>query len=193
MVQCRLGDIASVQTGYSFRSAVEYDKAGSVRVIQMRDLGDDHTVQVDRLGCVDMDASPSQQVFVGDVILRSRGDVATSAIVSTDPGRAVVAAPLLRIRVSDPRVAAEYLNWFINQPPAQAYLSKNAEGSNVKMITKRTLEELEVELPPLERQREIVELWGLADRERKLERHLEERRSQFLSEVMMRHAQGGTR
>jgi hypothetical protein len=185
-----LGDIADIQMGYSFRSGVEPDPRGPVGVIQMKDLGEDQTVVLDALTSVSMHVAAAQQVLVGDIILRSRGDRATSAIVAEHPGRVVVAAPLLRIRVTDDEVQPEYLNWFINQPPAQAHLARHAEGSRVKMISKRALDELQVEVPPPERQAAIVRLAELDARLRALEADLGALRTKLLSEVMLSYAKG---
>lgn len=193
MSRCLLSEIAEIQTGYSFRAAIDYDEAGSARVIQMRDLADDFTVNFASLGCIDIEVIDSQRVAAGDIVIRTRGDSASSAIVVGDPGPAVVAAPLLRIRVADVRVSAAYLNWYINQPPAQAYFAKNAEGSNVKMISKRALAELEVEVPPTQRQQAIVELAGLSARARVLQKAIDARRDNLLSQLMMHYAEGGTR
>ena len=186
-----LHEIADVQMGYSFRFGVEPAAHGPVGVIQMKDLGDDGSVALDSLTRVAMDVAPTHQVLAGDIILRSRGDRASSAIVADDPGRTLVAAPLLRIRVTDERVQPEYLNWYINQPPAQAHLAKHAEGSRVKMISKGALDELEVDLPPLERQAAIVGLAMLAGRAKTVESSLEKLRARLASEVMLHYARGG--
>lgn len=186
-----LKSLASVQMGYSFRTGVQHDRAGSVRVIQMRDLVGDRVADVAQLGCTDMHVPEAQQVRKGDIVFRSRGDTATAAIVDADPGVALVAAPLLRIRIVDGRVLPAYLTWYLNQPPAQAYLAKNAEGSNVKMISKRALEELEVVVPPIAHQERIVALAVLASHDRQLTQEIAARRDSLLCEVMMNHAQEG--
>jgi hypothetical protein len=191
MSSSALRDIAEVQMGYSFRSGVEPAEQGPAGVIQMKDLGDDGTVALGALTRVSMDVAPNHQVLAGDIILRSRGDRASSAIVADDPGRALVAAPLLRIRVTDDRVQPTYLNWFINQPPAQAHLAKHAEGSRVKMISKRALDELEVAVPTLDRQAAIVGLATLAGRAKSVEARLENLRARLASAVMLNYARGG--
>jgi hypothetical protein len=186
-----LHEIADVQMGFSFRSGVEPAVRGPVGVIQMKDLGDDRMVTLGALTRVSMDVAPTHQVLAGDIILRSRGDRASSAIVAADPGHTLVAAPLLRIRITDARVRPAYLNWYINQPPAQAHLAKHAEGSGVKMISKRALDELEVDIPPLERQAAIVRLAALTGRAKTAEARLENLRARLASEVMLNYARGG--
>ena len=185
-----LGELVDVQIGHSFRAGVQPDAAGAVGVIQMRDLGDDNLVCLASLVRVCMDVRPAEQVREGDIIFRSRGDRSTCAIVAVDPGFAVVAAPLLRLRVTDARLLPAYLNWFVNQPPAQEYFAKHAEGSNVKMISKSVLEDLDVEAPSIGRQRDILELAGLSARQRTLNGDIESLRSRLLSDVMMNYARG---
>lgn len=188
-----LKDVAEIQTGYSFRTGVVHDVHGATRVIQMRDLSDDGTVRVTSLSCVQLEISESQRVMVGDVVIRTRGESMSCAIVTQGIGDTVVAAPLLRVRVTAPELSAVYLNWYINQLPAQAYLTMNAEGSNVKMISKRTLEQLQVVIPSLQRQKNTTELAALCSRERVLQRELNECRDRLVTKTMMMYVEGGTR
>jgi hypothetical protein len=183
--------LADVQMGYSFRTGVESNPSAQVGVIQMKDLGDDHIVDLGSLARVTLDVRPDLRVREGDVIFRSRGDRPTCAIVADDPGCTVIAAPLLRLRVTDPRIMPAYLNWLINHPSAQARLARHAEGTYVKMISKRSLEDLEIDVPTLERQRRIVELSRLSARECILRDDRDALRERMVSVIMMSYAQGG--
>lgn len=186
-----LDEIASVQLGYSFRKGVKHDPAGSVCVVQMRDLGEDNVVDPSGLDHVDQDLPQHHALERGDILLRSRGDSVSSAILRRDLGRAVAAAPLLRIRVTDTRILPEFLNWYINQPPAQSYFARHAEGSNVKMISPGALEALPVAIPTLEHQSALVDLAGLTVRERELVRELSRCRSDLLSQITLNYLEGG--
>lgn len=50
----RVKELATVQTGYSFRSRLEAVEDGNLAVIQMKDLLDSNTVSCDDLMRVDM-------------------------------------------------------------------------------------------------------------------------------------------
>ena len=186
-----LKNIASIQMGYSFRARLESINSGNVAVIQMKDLSDNNRVDCSALICIDMD-NPREHHLVkpGDLIFRSRGLSSTSAILLDDPGMAVAAAPLLRIRISDHSIMPEYLNWFISQAPAQAYLTSHAKGTAQKMISKETLDGLEVDVPNLEQQKAIVVLASLGEKEQQIMKKLAERRHQFISTQLTRLAQG---
>lgn len=188
----KIKKIAAVQMGYSFRSRIEASSIGSVAVIQMKDLLDDNTVASYDLVTIEMGAIKEHHfVKKGDLVFRSRGQLTTSAILLEDTGKAVVAAPLLRIRITKPeKVLPEYLNWYISQRDAQIFLTSRAKGTVQKMISKQAIEDLEVSLPSLEKQKSIVEMASLITREQTLLHTLADKREQYISTILMQFARG---
>jgi hypothetical protein len=187
-----LGDITSIQTGYSFRSRLTPLEIGTISVIQMKDLAPDNRVDCSNLARINLSKLKSHHfVKPGDLVFRSRGQVATSAILLDDPGKAVVAAPLLWIRLKGNSVLPEYLNWFINQTHAQFYLASRAKGTAQKMISKEVLDNMEVFVPPLDRQKMIIELAGLLEDELKIMHKLASCRKQYVSNVLMQLVKDG--
>lgn len=191
-MKMKIKKLSTVQMGYSFRSRLEASKSGGVAVIQMRDLHDDNTVNCGGLVKVDMKMVKYHHLAQkGDLVFRSRGHVTTSAVLLDDPGKAVVAAPLLRIRITKPdMILPEYLNWYISQRDAQIFLTSRAKGTVQKMISKQAIEDLDVSLPGLEKQRTIVELASLSAREQTLLHALAEKREQYISTILMQFAKG---
>ena len=192
-MKMKIKKLATVQMGYSFRSRLEASGGGEVAVIQMKDLLDDNTVGCDDLVKIDLDAVKEHHLAQrGDLVFRSRGSLTTAAVLLEDPGKAVVAAPLLRIRVTKPdKVFPEYLNWYISQRDAQIFLTSRAKGTVQKMISKQAIEDLEVALPNLENQKQIVELAMLAAREQSLLQKLADKREQYISTVLMQFVNHG--
>jgi len=189
-VKKKLKEISSVQMGYSFRSRLEASEGGGVAVIQMKDLLDDNTVGCDDLVRINMEAMKDHHLAQrGDLVFRSRGHVTTAAVLLEDPGKAVVAAPLLRIRETKPdKVLPQYLNWYISQRDVQIFLTSRAKGTVQKMISKQVIEDLEVALPSLKKQEDIVELATLIAREQTLLQRLSDKREQYISTVLMQFA-----
>jgi hypothetical protein len=167
-------------------------KSGSIAVIQMKDLTSDNLVNCEELARVDMERPKEHHlVAVGDLIFRSRGLTSSSALLQEYPGDAVLAAPLLRIRVTSDAVLPEYLNWYISQRPAQSYLASCAEGTALKMISKQSLECLEVLAPPIRKQQTIVEIAKMATEEQRILTDLAKKRGQHLSVKLLQLAEGG--
>lgn len=177
--------------GYSFRGRLEAQVAGVISVIQMKDLTEENVVDCRGLARIDeTEIKEHHFVRVGDLIFRSRGVTNTCTILSEGPGNAIVAAPLFRIRITDNRVLPDYLNWYINQSPAQSFLATHSKGTAQKMISKDALEALEIAVPSLERQKAIVELSDLVEREQSLIKKLAEKRKQYLSAKLLNLAEG---
>lgn len=188
----KLRNIATVQMGYSFRSRLETTAGGDVAVIQMKDLADDNTVDCNNLAKIELDSLKKHHLTQhNDLIFRSRGHTLTAAILLSDPGKAVVAAPLLRIRVTKlDRILPAYLNWYLRQQDAQIYLTSCAKGTAQKMISKQTLDGLEVALPPLPIQAQIVTLAKLATHEQHLLHTLANKRKQYINATLRKLTKG---
>jgi len=192
MMTTVLGRLATIQMGYTFRTALQASRNGTIAVIQMKDLATDDTVDCSALTRIDMeDPGEHHLVQPGDLIFRSRGLLSTSAILLHNPGKAVVAAPLIRMRVNNTdSILPEYLNWYISQKDAQSYLTSRARGTTQKMIGVDALRDLEIELPRLEIQKSIVELATLSRTEHRLILAIAERRQRYVQGRLNRLAKG---
>ena len=188
-MRLKLKHIAAVSYGISFRSRVETASHGNVRLIQMKDLGDNNLVNFSSTVYVYLpNPKDYQLVRCGDILFRSRGQRTTAALLDRDSERTVVAAPLLRVRPDISRVIPEYLLWYINQPVSQTYLASRSEGTVVSMISKKELEKLEVRLPSIERQRAIIRFFKLAEREQLLLNEIKKKKALYAQGILMRIA-----
>ncbi len=181
-----LKEIARVQMGLSFRSRIEPEADGNIAVIQMRDLtvrgklGRHNLVKVKMNGINDR-----HLVRRKDLIFRSRGKTTNATIIDKEIEFAVVAAPLLRIRVTSKNILPEYLCWFVNQKAAQGFLHSRATGTAMVMIGKSALDGLQVPLPTLENQEHIVALADWSEKEQWLMRDVAERKAKLVNGVQM--------
>ena len=183
----KLGQIADVRMGYPFRSRLEHEPAGDVAVIQMKDIDDAELRNVqDAIRVLLPEGKAHHLIHEGDLIFRSRGRSNSVALVTADIGRAVLAAPMLLIR---PRgVVPAYLMWFINLPATQAALASLSEGTSVRMISKEAIQDLNVVVPSLARQRQIVAVATLEHQEAALLADLAAQRKRLIDGVLMRYA-----
>lgn len=184
---CRLSEIAEIRSGFAFHSRVDREPAGTVAVIQMKDLGMSTVVNLSACQQVGFPADKQSHLLkAGDLLFRSRGNSYGAAIFPDTNQAAVLAAPLLVIR---PRsVTSAYLHWFINTPKAQAALSKRARGTSVLMVTSESLGELQVPVPSLQVQTQIAAAAELAEREFSLQSSIAERRRDLSAALLMQCA-----
>jgi len=80
-------------------------------------------------------------------------------------------------------VLPAFIAWIINQEPAQQYLKKSAEGSDVPAIRRQVLEELPIAVPPVEKQHAILELDRAWQREQAVMGRLKENGRKMMAAI----------
>ncbi len=191
----RLGEICDIQLGLTPRGKLEPSDFGGLRVIQLRDVGVDGEVDFDQLQKLDIER-PSDRYAVrpGDIIFRSRGAFNTATAITSPVAEPVFAAlPIFILRPTEQKADPGYVAWAINQEPAQSYLDREAQGQTVRMISKASLENLPLDLPPLSVQRLIVEIDGLIAREKQLSDQLTKNRSTLWRRILTDKAKSASR
>ena len=192
-MKLELRDIAEVSLGYQHREKVSHVEHGSHRLIQGKDIVRTETLSSsidqpagwqivsDNLDRVTPKGDAGRySLRPGDVLFVSRGTTNIAVPLNEQtvrpfPDRWDDLIPAYTFYILRPdlnRVLPEYLAWFINQPPAQAYLTQQSRGTLVKLMPKSLFEELEVPIPPLATQRQVMEIENLRAHEEGLLKRL---------------------
>jgi len=100
-------------------------------------------------------------------------------------GYSFILRPNLRVMLP------EYLAWSLNQPDSRASLRPFHRGGHIPMVSRSDVEELRIQVPPLDVQRRILTLNNLLDQEHRLFAAIQEKRGllgQAVSRKLMRVA-----
>ena len=81
----------------------------------------------------------------------------------------------------------EYVAWYLNSLFIQKLLQNNALGSAIKSITKNVLDDLEIPIPSVERQKAYIELDQLQKREQNIYKAIAEKHKQILDYKMIKN------
>ena len=184
----KLKYLAETFSGVTFYSQVKAAPDGDLIVIQMRDIKNDNRVHLKEAVRV-RSPIPGRSPFVsyGDIIFRSRGLSYTAATLDSKfDEKIIVASPLILVRPNTDIILPEYLLWWINQPSSQNYFLSISHGTNLKMVGKRDLEDLDVNVPSLEIQSEVVKLFHLSSREQLLLETIKGLKARYTQGVLMR-------
>lgn len=154
-----LGTVAKVHTAIVFRDQAPQDGAeGNVRALAIRDLVAGKPLRWHELPRLHVpERYLSHCLQRGDVVIPSRGDYYKAWLFegADDPvfpvGQLSVIRPTLELD-------ARYLVWHLNEPSTQKRISLLLTGTTIKALTKAALLSLEVEVPPMPKQRQIAEL-----------------------------------
>lgn len=184
----KLASIASISTGYTFRSRIDEDADGNFRVIQIKDFDEDDNLL--EKGLIKTSIDSVNEKFIArefDILFKSRGvNTRASLVQNLQNSNIIISSPLVIIRVTDNNFSPAYIQWYINHSTAQRYFEKSAKGSSVRMIDMDTLNKLEVPILPIQRQYQILEAQELIQREKKLMDELYRKRQILLEEVSLK-------
>lgn len=175
---------------YPFRAAIRSESDGDVAVIQLadaspapsRDLGRTVPLLRNREGKFDR-----YLLKPGDVLVQARGFRNPAGLVSVNSP--VIAAPGLHaLRPHPEHILPEYLYWCLNHPKIQSAFAEVAQGSHAPYISKQTLMKVQIPVPRLAVQHNIIHVDQLRQSERQFAEQLAAARDELTNEKTWRAA-----
>jgi restriction endonuclease S subunit len=133
--------------------------------------------------------SDEQVLRSGDVIFPNRGIRTTAFVYRLGGPRTIVGAQFFILRPEVAKVVPEFLAWFLRTEQSADYFAGRRKGTYVQIIEKSDLSELEIQLPPLKVQQNIVVAAEMAVTERKLSERLASLYWKLTNEKLARTAQ----
>lgn len=163
-----LSRVAVIAAGYPFRTAIEESPTGNARVVQMKDVHQNGTVNWLSVAKTTLIGRKQPDwLSEGDVLFVSRGNHYYATLVDAPPTNAVCGPHLFHIRVNNKAtLLPEFLVWQLNQPPIQRLLQQSAAGSSQLSLRRVDLECLPISVPSLATQTRIAALAACAKQER---------------------------
>lgn len=178
-----LHTLADIRVGYSFRTKIENDAQGDVRVLQISDIRNTSALDPQALPMVRWPvASRPPLLRRGDVVMPARGDHYEARVMESDEPM-VASGQLFVIAPKSAAVHPGFLCWFLNQPESTNYMLKNRAGSSIPSLSRAALGDLPVTLPGLETQQKILDLAQLWQREQELSQRLLANRQKMLEGI----------
>ncbi|EJF4459409.1 TPA: restriction endonuclease subunit S [Vibrio parahaemolyticus] len=179
-----LSDIADIRTGYTFREKVDEveESIGTARIAQIKDVreiaetSNSFLLDPSQLPAIDWQGKEKALVSAGTVILPSRGSRGgyfQASCVMQSSGDALPLVVTSQFLVITPKadVLPEFLCWSLNQPAIQFLLSEGAgsQGSAMAVMLKTSIgNEIQFTIPSIERQKKILHLNQLWEKEQAL-------------------------
>lgn len=185
----RLGDIAQISTGYTFRGSIEEDQDGDLTVFQIKDVS---------AGRLDVDAAlrirdkgfERHYLMSDDLLFQSRGSQHPVAVYTAQT-RCIAAAGLHVIRVGASGVHPEYLAFVLNHANSQSRLRGGVRASSAPFVSVSDLKDFTVPVPSLDVQQQLLTVDRLQQRERALLAELTMLRQTYLDTLTWQAATAG--
>ncbi len=157
-MKTQIKDIASVRTGVfatpSSKGEVAYlqtnhfDEQGNLKRFVKTDLSTNSV-------------NPKHILTPGEVLFSSKGSKNFATVFTYDYPVSVASSSFLVLSPEFSDILPEYLSWLLNSPDVQIQLKKEALGTAIQSITKSSLEDLIIPIPPINYQEKILKLTAL--------------------------------
>lgn len=185
MLKILLNKISKIDSGKSFRNRIEDDPNGSCWVIQMKDISNEQLAITGNPQSILLnEINPSQLLKKGDILFMAKGNN-NFAVMYNSEQPAVAVSLFFIIRPDFKVIDPEYLTWFLNSPSAQMYFHERRLGASVGNIRKDTLEELEIDFPSMEKQKQIAFLNRLIQEEKKITHEYLETKGLYMNQILL--------
>jgi restriction endonuclease S subunit len=93
----------------------------------------------------------------GDILLATKGTDLFAAVYDGYYSPAIASSVFTVLRIKDTNtVLPAYLQWYLNHPSTTKKLTAASKGTSMPMITRDIIEQLELPIPSLEKQRMIL-------------------------------------
>lgn len=123
----------------------------------------------------------------GDILFSAKGTKNFAVIIKPKMGACVASSTFLVLRLKEELkqiVLPEFLVWFLNHPNSLAYLKAHAIGTGLPSISKKTLEGLEIILPSVNTQHNIIIIDSLRKKEKTLKHQIEDLREKQVQQLL---------
>lgn len=120
----------------------------------------------------------------GDILFAGKGVRNFAWCYRSNLGAAIPSASFYVLRPFSDKVYPEYLAIMLNMPENNAFFQQVSSGMTVQSVRKSNLEEFEIHLPDIKTQKQVVEIYALSIRQRKLTEQLIEKRTQLVNALI---------
>jgi restriction endonuclease S subunit len=158
-------NIASIRTGLFAKPT----KQGDIAYLQMRHFDESGILREALYPDLPTSVvSPKHLLIPGDILYAAKGSKNFAAVYTEHQIPAVASTSFFVLTIHDHIVSSAYVAWYLNNPSTQSLLKLQAKGTSIPSVSKESLEQLEIFIPPLEAQQKIITIDTLQHRESNL-------------------------
>lgn len=173
----KLKNIAEIQTGVYLKPS----PVANSLYLQVNNFDSNGCMYSEQKPTIALDNTNSKYLLrEKDLLFVAKGTNLFCAIFQTQEYNAVASSSFLVIKIiNKSSVLPEYLCWFLNLPTTLQYLSINAKGTAIPSISKATMEELNIPILSIDKQKTILAIAELQKEEERLYKRIISKRNQL--------------
>lgn len=183
-MKSKLNSICSIKTGYSFRGQPVASEDGNLYILQAKDIntfGEINYQKCVKISTVDIKHIPL--LSQGEIVLTARGSFKAALFESDKPF--LTSNALFVLEVNSRYCYNKYLALWLNSPACRKQLEKVAlTSTTIATLPRNALDNIIIDLPSIDIQREIVKTYVLNNKYFKLQQEIYNLRKMQLENLM---------
>lgn len=179
----KIYDIASIQSGIYAKP----DPVAEVIYLIGRHLSANKNIESDIPPELQLNYKTKKHLLQkGDILVASKGHDLFSVVFYPMKYPAVASSMFIVLKLLEPRkILPEYLTWYLNHPKTQKILSGSSKGTALRSITKDIIGNLEISIPPIEKQSALLNAISLLTKEAQLTSKIENLRNSIIQHQLL--------
>lgn len=117
---------------------------------------------------------------VGDILFAAKGYKNFAVAYKNNYPPSVASTSFFVIRLKTNNILPEYVAWYLNNSTIKKYLKGKAIGTSIASIAKPVLEDLEIYIPDLQKQKTIIKIDSLQKNEQSLANRIQKLKGQLI-------------
>ncbi|MBR1916138.1 MAG: restriction endonuclease subunit S [Alphaproteobacteria bacterium] len=179
----KLIEIVDIRAGYSFREGLSKAESGDLPVVQFKDISNLYIDDVSACFSIsDEKIKPSHLLRRGDVLLSNRGNYKATLFNTT--AKSIASGVFFILTIKDKSFLPEYIATFLNSAEGQKALSERQNSAGMPSIIRSELEQIDIPFISLEKQRQIVELFMLYEKEVDTMEKIKQNRKKLVNSIL---------
>lgn len=158
--KCKLGVVAKISAGQTFRGKAEADYETETRLIQIKDITKGYLDRIDNLGYANIRIPDLKiRLYKNNILMPLRGNRQASLLydaddkfITTTTNHVAILAP------NTERILPSYLLWTLNTQFFNDQLSRLKTGTTISQLSIKRLVDIPIKLPTIDIQEEIVSI-----------------------------------
>lgn len=183
-MKIKLGEVCDLRLGCYLsrfkgdKFSKDKEKKYRYNVLTLKSIQDEHQISKDLYDIIEIEKEIKEEFIAkkGDTIVRLRNPIKAIDITEKEEG-IIIQSLFSIIRVKDKnKVLPEYITIYLNSKEVEKQLFVEIQGTSIMTISNQVLSQIEVEIPSVKKQVEIIKLDKLLKREKQLLESLQEKR-----------------
>jgi len=129
----------------------------------------------------------------GDILLVAKGAVNRACMYEQQTGPSVASSTFFVLRLKEQNLIPGYLLWLLNTQYYQQLMQSLSKGTQVQSLSKKALASVEIPIPPLHEQQQIIKAAGQWREEQHLIAALMEQKAIYYEHLLLNLANGENR